>query len=88
MDWNKILKGGTDDLASLIQNHSEGIAKVYDDGDGEHAVDINLKFKIVPVKSNKDAVKIKTGISFTTDRIKEDRERTVDSQGDMFTEDE
>lgn len=85
-NWNKILAGGIEDLSSLIQGHSEGIAKVYKDGDGEHAVDINLKFKIVPVKTNKDAVKIKTGISFTTDRIKEDRERTVDSQGDMFQE--
>jgi hypothetical protein len=86
MDYKKILTKGTDSIANLIQTHADSIAKLYEDGERKDAIDINLKFRIEAVKGNKDAVKVKTGISFTTDRIKEERVQTVDAQGDMFEE--
>lgn len=81
-NWEKILGGGGEDLIALVQKHASGIAKTYNDADGEQGVDINLKLILKPGKDG--AVAVKSKISFTADRIKDGTERTVTDQGELF----
>ena len=83
MNWEEIVKGGLEDLTSLIEGNAEVIAKLYEKGERKDAIDINLKFRIEPVKNKEDDVKVKTGISLTTDRIKENKDRTVSPQQEI-----
>ena len=83
MNWEEIVGGGLEDLTSLVEGNAEVIANLYEKGERKDAIDINLKFRIEPVKNKEDDVKVKTGISLTTDRIKENKDRTVSPQQEL-----
>jgi hypothetical protein len=84
MEYGKILEGGAQDLAGLLQKHSGSIAKAYEEAESGKGVDINLKLVITPGKEN--AVVVKSGISFTAERVTDGGKRTVTDQGELFEE--
>jgi hypothetical protein len=85
MDWNKILNGGTEEIRALLLKHKDTIGKTYDGGGDDKGLDINLKLVMKPGKDEK--ISMKADISFTTERVTDNRKSTVSTTGDLFHDD-